>query len=138
LPISFTSAARPAPSPAPPPHSNGRLAPPVSSILRTCPSTALPSQSSARSGTSGAILSASAGTPYTAASTSTATATTLQPTTFIRLRRSRAPERSTGTDASSIAVASAGSRPSSRAGTAAPISPSRNTPDGATRWSSRS
>ena len=51
----------------PPPHSNGRPAVPLSSILRACVSTASPSQRSARSGTSGAILSASAGTPKTRA-----------------------------------------------------------------------
>ena len=77
LPISLASAALPSASPAPPPHSNGRLPSPLSSIARACRSTASPSQRSALSGTSGAILSASAGTPNIAPSKSDTVAATL-------------------------------------------------------------
>ena len=71
---------------------------PVSSIVRTCASTASPSQRSTRSGTSGAIRSASAGTPKTAASTSDddrgdAPADDLQPAAPLASRRCGRPAR---------------------------------------------
>ena len=49
--VSRASAARPCVSPGPAPHSNGRPAGPLSSILRACVSTASPSSRSTRSGT---------------------------------------------------------------------------------------
>ena len=66
----------------PAPHSNGRPALPLSSMLAHLGIDRLAEPRSTRSGTSGAIRSASAGTPKTPTSTSDTAAAMLQPMTF--------------------------------------------------------
>ena len=125
---SLSSAARPGFSSSAVPHSNGlpeRFE--VSSMERTCASTAAPSRCSIDSGISGASRPTTAGTPKIATRTSDTQAASVQATTFRRERRSVAPVRSSVTASRSISAASAGSRTSSRARIGLPTRPRRKT-----------